>query len=170
MSIFGERLRSLRESMGLNQTDFGEKFGLSHNAIGTYERGYREPNMENMMKFADFFDVSIDYLYGRTNDKRKIFQVETRELMDMLHLSDDELYKMKLYTLDGQVLSKDDFKTFIAQVRSKRQLELEQDAKQFTVFFTFFKIFFSNKKARQHVPAGDGDVQKLTPKRHPNYL
>jgi transcriptional regulator with XRE-family HTH domain len=127
MSIFGERLRKLRESIGINQTDFGAKFNLSHNAIGMYERGSREPNMEKIILFADFFGVSIDYLYGRTNDKQKIFQVETRELMDMLHLSDDELFEMRLYTVDGKPLTKEDFINFITQVRAKRQLELERN-------------------------------------------
>lgn len=126
MSIFGERLRKLRESIGLNQSDFGAKFNLSHNAIGMYERGVREPNMDRIIQFADFFGVSIDYLYGRTNDRQKLFQVETREFMDMLHLSDDELFEMRPYTLDGKTLTKEDFINFITLVRAKRQLELEQ--------------------------------------------
>lgn len=130
MSIFGDRLRKLRELTGLNQTEFGAKFNLSHNAIGMYERGVREPNMEKMTQFADFFGVSIDYLYGRTNDKQKLFQVETRELMDMLHLSDDELFEMRLYTVDGKTLTKEDFINFITQVRAKRQLELERNRLQ----------------------------------------
>jgi len=68
LSTFGSRLRELRMKKGLRQEDLALKFKLSKSAIGMYERDEREPSIELIHKFADFFNVSVDYLLGRTDD------------------------------------------------------------------------------------------------------
>ncbi|KYG90851.1 hypothetical protein A0U40_17805 [[Bacillus] sp. KCTC 13219] len=65
----GERLRSLREKRGLKQTEFAERMGIPNQNVSNYERGFRQPDYETLKKFADFFEVSTDYLLGRTNQK-----------------------------------------------------------------------------------------------------
>lgn len=135
MQIFGERIRKLREEKGISQSDLAAQFQISQNAIASYERGAREPNMERLKELAIFFNVSLDYLLGRTNDRSRVFRPTTREILDMLHLSDDEIYESGTFTIDGQPVSKEDFKSFILQVRLKRQLDLEQ-----------FQVENSNKK------------------------
>lgn len=127
MSIFGERLKKLREEKNLNQTELAALFGLTQNAFSAYERGLREPNIEKMTQIADFFGVSLDYLFGRTNDRKKTYSPMTRELLDVLHFSDEEIIEQKPATIDGKLVSKEDYKMFIAQVRAKRQLELMDD-------------------------------------------
>lgn len=124
MSKFGERLKMLREEKNLNQTELAALFGLTQNAFSAYERGLREPNIEKMTQIADFFGVSLDFLFGRTNDRKKTYSPMTRELLDVLHLSDDEIIEQKQATIDGKPVSKEDYKLFIAQVRARRQLEL----------------------------------------------
>ena len=66
---FGYRLRELRKNAGLQQSEFGSYFELSPSAIGSYERGEREPSIELIVKFADYFNVSLDYLLGRSEQK-----------------------------------------------------------------------------------------------------
>ncbi|MGG1878830.1 helix-turn-helix transcriptional regulator [Paenibacillus cisolokensis] len=68
MSIFGERLTSLRQKHKMNQEALAEKLKVSKSSIGMYERGQREPSHETLLKIADLFDVSLDYLMGRDND------------------------------------------------------------------------------------------------------
>lgn len=68
MSGFGKRLRELRTSEHLTQTEFGAKFNLSKQTISGYENGDNTPSIETLQKFADFFKVSTDYLLGRTDD------------------------------------------------------------------------------------------------------
>jgi len=64
----GERLKFLREKKGLTQKDVATKLGLEPAAISKYELDMREPNIEALKKLASIFNVSIDYLLGRTSD------------------------------------------------------------------------------------------------------
>lgn len=67
MEQFNEKLRQLRIEHNLSQTDVANKLGLTRNAIGNYETGIREPSLEILKKMCDLFDVSADYLIGRTD-------------------------------------------------------------------------------------------------------
>lgn len=60
--MFGNVLKNLRESIGMNQEELSEKFGISKSTIGMYETNKREPNFELLKEFANFFNVSTDYL------------------------------------------------------------------------------------------------------------
>jgi transcriptional regulator with XRE-family HTH domain len=64
--IFGDILKELRIDSGLTQDEFAEKFNISGTAISKYETGEREPNFDLLIKLADYFNVSVDYLLGRT--------------------------------------------------------------------------------------------------------
>lgn len=66
-SEFPGRLRRLRERRRINRKAVGECCGLSKNIIGMYERGEKEPSLKTLIKIADFFEVSTDYLLGRKN-------------------------------------------------------------------------------------------------------
>ncbi|MED0670582.1 helix-turn-helix transcriptional regulator [Aneurinibacillus aneurinilyticus] len=68
MSTFGSRLRELRINKELSQKELANHFKISESAVGMYEREQREPSFELVEKIADFFEVSTDYLLGRTND------------------------------------------------------------------------------------------------------
>lgn len=64
---FPKRLRKLRERKRMNQKVLGECCGVSKNTVARWERGEREPTMCSLIKIADFFEVSTDYLLGRQN-------------------------------------------------------------------------------------------------------
>ena len=66
MGDFKSVLKILRNSNNLTQDMLAQKLGLSRSAIGMYEKGSREPDYETLEKIADFFNVDIDYLLGRT--------------------------------------------------------------------------------------------------------
>ena len=65
MSVFGSVLRSMRIAKNLTQKELAQKLGLSFSTISMYERGDREPGLETMEKIADFFNVDMNYLYGK---------------------------------------------------------------------------------------------------------
>lgn len=67
MSNLPERLRSLRKERKLNQEDVLGEFGLSIRTYRRYETGEQEPVASTLVKIADFYGVSIDYLLGRTD-------------------------------------------------------------------------------------------------------
>ena len=66
MGNFQNIFKQLRLSSGLTQVEMAEKLGISRSTIGMYETGAREPDFDTLEKIADFFNVDIDYLLGRT--------------------------------------------------------------------------------------------------------
>ena len=64
----GERIRYLREKNGFTQKEVANRLGVESAAISKYELDMREPNIEAIKKLATLFNVSIDYLLGRTPD------------------------------------------------------------------------------------------------------
>ncbi|MEE1006417.1 MAG: helix-turn-helix transcriptional regulator [Acutalibacteraceae bacterium] len=67
--IFANRLKELREKIGLNQKECAEKLNISRGSISFYENGERLPDIETIYNMATFFDVSADYLVGLTDVK-----------------------------------------------------------------------------------------------------
>ena len=61
------RLRGLREKRYLSRRTLAELCGLSKNMISLYERGEKAPSVDALIRLADFFGVSTDYLLGRKN-------------------------------------------------------------------------------------------------------
>lgn len=66
MDSFGQRLRNLRNSREISQNELSKHIGVSKSSINMYERGEREPGFETLEAIADFFNVNMDYLLGRT--------------------------------------------------------------------------------------------------------
>lgn len=61
---FGDRLKLLREKNVKSQTDLGNHLGVGRTAISNYESGYTEPDIQKLLKIADYFNISLDYLLG----------------------------------------------------------------------------------------------------------
>ncbi len=64
---FPDILKELREKKGFTQEQLAAVLHLSKNAISHYEKGINSPNIDTLAKIADTFDVSVDYLIGRTS-------------------------------------------------------------------------------------------------------
>lgn len=75
MKELGERLRGLRESVKLSQVKMAELLGVKQSSINRYEQGQSAPSLETLVKYADYFDVSLDYLLARTdNPQGKLYE------------------------------------------------------------------------------------------------
>ena len=70
MEIFSKRLKVLRSEKGLTQENLGTILHKNRNSIAGYESRNQEPDFEFLCLIADFFDVSIDYLLGRTDIRK----------------------------------------------------------------------------------------------------
>ncbi len=64
------RLKELRKKKGISQLKLAMDCNMNQNTISRYETGEREAGYETLIRFADYFDVSVDYLLERTNDPR----------------------------------------------------------------------------------------------------
>ena len=65
--MFSERLVSIRKSQGFTQKAVADGTSLTEIAIQNYESGRRKPAFDALIALADFFDVSLDYLVGRSD-------------------------------------------------------------------------------------------------------
>lgn len=68
---FGTILKKLRMQHDLTQKQLADVLGISESTVGMYERGHREPAFEMLEAIADYFNVDMDYLTGRTDIARK---------------------------------------------------------------------------------------------------
>ena len=94
MEIVGQRIRFLRERLGMTQEGLGKAIGVRQSTINRYEMGNAEPAFVRMVAFADFFDVSLDYLFGRTDEPRgKLYDYEP----DVLREKFEDEAKMKAF-------------------------------------------------------------------------
>lgn len=66
--VFSKRFKYLREENGLSQKELAKEFNISRQSISNYENGLRFPNDEKLIiNIANYFNVSLDYLFGKTN-------------------------------------------------------------------------------------------------------
>ncbi len=61
------RIKELRNEKGLLQSDVAEFIGKSERIVGFYEKGERDPNTDTLIKLSELFDVSIDYILGKSD-------------------------------------------------------------------------------------------------------
>ena len=64
MVNFAQRLKELRKEKNLSQDLLAKQVGLTHTAIGLWEQNKRVPNLDAVIKLANFFKVSLDYIAG----------------------------------------------------------------------------------------------------------
>ena len=95
-----ERLKDLRVERGLKLEELAEQTGISKSALGSYEADdYKEINHGSLVKLADFYQVSLDYLFGRTENRA---QVNTP--LAELHLDDKAVELLKSDRINNRLL------------------------------------------------------------------
>lgn len=94
MSNFSQRLRDLRASANISQEELARRLKVTRSCIGNYEQGKREPNFEDLERIADYFNVDMSYLVGKSDSLRHD-TVET--------LSEDESRVIRLYREEPDV-------------------------------------------------------------------
>ncbi|MCG7409005.1 helix-turn-helix domain-containing protein [Paenibacillus sp. ACRRX] len=116
----GNRIAELREAKGWTQEDLAAKLGITRAALSHYEKNRRKPDFETLTLLADCFEVSIDFLVGRTLIPDMILSEPVRAFADQLELSDEDMLQQFHLTIDGHQLTEEEAKRFIAFVRAER--------------------------------------------------
>ena len=101
-NIIGNRIRDIRKSINLSGEEFGNRLNVSKTAVSNWENGNRIPDAEALSKIADLGDVSIDWIFGRTDvPKAKlykyVFDGEEVEIAVNKDKVPDEKYLKNLY-------------------------------------------------------------------------
>lgn len=68
--MFGENIRELRELKGYTQQDLANKLNVSRSKVAMWETNKRDPGTDDLRELADIFDVTIDYLLGKSTDPK----------------------------------------------------------------------------------------------------
>lgn len=109
-----DRMRELRKINNYSQEDIAKKLDVSTSAYGFYEQGKTTPNAKTLEYLADLYDVTVDYLLGRTSNPRLNAKDEVdiaSNLREMRQKMEDGMLRM---SLDGEEVS-DDVKEFILE-------------------------------------------------------
>ena len=141
-----KRLRDLREDRDLRQSDLAKATGIDQRTISNYETGKTAPDAYALIKLADFFNVSIDYLVGRTkcdlysSDKRVRYieriqqELENLKKYPQTNRRNDKMRRFILSSLHYKIL-----------VLIKYKLYFLKQSRNFYIFtlvrLTFFAVF-----------------------------
>jgi transcriptional regulator with XRE-family HTH domain len=66
--VIGERIKELRTQKGMTQQELAQIIGITYTSISYWESGKSKPDIFQIQKLADYFNVTIDYIYGKDND------------------------------------------------------------------------------------------------------
>lgn len=84
LEILAMRLKEVRETLKMSQSDFSESIGLKQQTYSAYEKGINKPPIDILINIAEKYNVSIDWLCGFSNLKKKEIRLDT--YADVLHL------------------------------------------------------------------------------------
>lgn len=96
MQEIAQRLKSLRESVNLSQAKLAALMGATQASVNRYENGQSSPPLKILQWYADFFDVSMDYIFARTDQpegrqyehKPKVLEAVTQENKELRQFVD----------------------------------------------------------------------------------
>lgn len=108
ISSFSERLKELRAEKGIRSEDAAEVFGVSRATLSAYEMGKSVPDLNVLNKMADFYEVSTDYICGRTSVKKSLqtdtssVKLSQSDVNKISELSDSETVGLSLLINSAQ--------------------------------------------------------------------
>jgi|SRR5690625_521992 len=102
------RIIELRKKNNWDREDLAKRLGVSYSTISKYETDNRQPDLKTLERLSDIFDVTVDYLIGKSDDPRftekqeRMIDKETQEILDLLNQLPEEerkeyLAKFKAY-------------------------------------------------------------------------
>ncbi|WP_026021279.1 helix-turn-helix domain-containing protein [Paenibacillus senegalensis] len=118
---YGSRIAQLRKARGLTQMQLSEALDISRASLALYEQNRREPDSSMLTKLSNYFNVSIDYLVGRTDFPQSADE-NIQQFINHLELSDETILQKYKLQIDGRELTPDEAKRFIAFIRAERSI------------------------------------------------
>lgn len=128
MSTFSNRLKYLRKDKRLTQKQLGELLFIDDTSISKYENDKAMPENELLQRIADFFEVSVDYLLGRTEEQKSptnkfkpALTEKDKKDLDKVMVNFEEGLEGSVM-LDGEILDDNTKELFLASVRHAYEL------------------------------------------------
>ena len=108
MSVLGQRLKQAREESRYTQIVAAKKLGISNGTLSGYEREYRDPDTDILNKMADLYEVSVEWLMGRSENKQSDWNSKLPELT----MKDERDITTDLEKMINNLNSKDGYAAF----------------------------------------------------------
>lgn len=105
MKNIGDRIKILRKKKHWTQDELAHLLEVAPSSVGSYERGTRQPTIENLIRMSKYFNVSLDYLLCQTDDERTLSNYkkeDSKELKDFLRDQSVMFSGMELSDSDKQ--------------------------------------------------------------------
>lgn len=83
MKQIGERIKELRKRKHWTQDELAHLLEVAPSSVGSYERGSRQPSIENLIRMSKYFNVSLDYLLCQSDDKRTLNSFKKEDSKDL---------------------------------------------------------------------------------------
>jgi transcriptional regulator with XRE-family HTH domain len=134
LNVMAKRLKSLRESKGYKQNFIAEKIGIKSNTLSGYESGARRPDAEILAKLADLYEVSTDYLIGRT-EKRHYYDLTSNDEKDIAKDMENlvnELNGDSALAFDGEPMDEETKRLVAQAIESNLRMAKQIAKKKFT--------------------------------------
>lgn len=93
----GKNLKQLRKENNLTQEELAERLKIGQATIACYENGQREPALSSLVAYADFFECTLDFLAGRTDDMGNVVIDERNSSEGAYTMTSDEVKLLKIY-------------------------------------------------------------------------
>lgn len=129
METLSDRLKYLRKEKGLTLEQMANDLGTTKVTLSRYENGIREPKGETLNNLANYFNVSIDYLFARTNDKNALSNEDKADVKLAIDEVLSNLESSEGLMFDGAPMDKEEFDSFVQSlevvltVAKKKQIE-----------------------------------------------
>lgn len=158
MSSFGQRLKFLREERGDNQEKIANMLGISRAAISKYENDEREPDMKTILALTNYFDVSVDFLFGKTPIRGNPHNIQ-ENLKLIFGESPIEQIQADILRTIGVNFSIEDLKNYISgnRIPSLKSLIALADYAQVSLDFFYRKNTPESLKNEQENFKNNGD-------------
>ena len=120
-----KRLKSLRESKQLTQQELADKLYLSRVRYNNYETGKRSPDYDTLQVIANFYDVSIDYLLGNTdnpNSEITLTDKDEKDIAKTMQKLKEQLSNDQGLMFDGDVLDEETAKLLLAAIEQQERM------------------------------------------------
>lgn len=140
MATFAERLKELRKEKRITQEKLADRFFITKSAISKYENGVNTPENKLLQDMADFFEVSVDYLLGRTNDAKpsvkewqpQLTKKDEKDIEKSLNKTLEMLENQEGLMLSGEPIDDEDFELIKAAILNGLEYAKKVNKKKYT--------------------------------------
>lgn len=119
----GLKIKMLRQQKNINQAELGKIVGVGKTTISNYETGYSVPDLETLIKLADYFGVTTDYLLGRSDKPQQNENLISQPISNK-HISSNEEELLRIFRkLQTEAYQDKAISQFVGYVDCLAQLE-----------------------------------------------